>query len=94
SPNVTGPSFGVSLEGSNMPDEDEYISTSLDHDDAFLTPLRHRQRDFAGFGEIDFVIIVCGGLGSQIAIQLASKPQHFDAIARNFEDVHREVDPD
>ncbi len=27
-------------------------------------------------------------------LKLASKPQHFDAIARNFESVHREVDPD
>ncbi|MBY5813618.1 NAD(P)/FAD-dependent oxidoreductase, partial [Rhizobium leguminosarum] len=27
-------------------------------------------------------------------LKLASKPQHFDAIARNFEAVHREVDPD
>ncbi len=27
-------------------------------------------------------------------LKLASKPQHFDAIARNFEAVHAEVDPD
>jgi glycine/D-amino acid oxidase-like deaminating enzyme len=27
-------------------------------------------------------------------LKLASKPQHFDAIARNFEAVHNEVDPD
>ncbi len=27
-------------------------------------------------------------------LKLASKPQHFDAIARNFEAVHTEVDPD
>ena len=27
-------------------------------------------------------------------LKLASKPQHFEAIARNFEAVHREVDPD
>ncbi|MEI1251329.1 NAD(P)/FAD-dependent oxidoreductase [Rhizobium aouanii] len=27
-------------------------------------------------------------------LKLASKPQHFDAIARNFEAVHKEVDPD
>jgi glycine/D-amino acid oxidase-like deaminating enzyme len=27
-------------------------------------------------------------------LKLASKPQHFDIIARNFEVVHREVDPD
>lgn len=27
-------------------------------------------------------------------LKLASKPQHFDAIARNFEAVHREVDPE
>jgi glycine/D-amino acid oxidase-like deaminating enzyme len=27
-------------------------------------------------------------------LKLASKPQHFDIIARNFEAVHREVDPD
>ncbi|WP_105385021.1 NAD(P)/FAD-dependent oxidoreductase [Neorhizobium alkalisoli] len=27
-------------------------------------------------------------------LKLASKPQHYDAIARNFEAVHREVDPD
>ncbi|MGO8411509.1 FAD-dependent oxidoreductase, partial [Rhizobium ruizarguesonis] len=27
-------------------------------------------------------------------LKLASKPQHFDGIARNFEAVHREVDPD
>ena len=27
-------------------------------------------------------------------LKLASKPNHFDAIARNFEAVHREVDPD
>ena len=27
-------------------------------------------------------------------LKLASKPKHFDAIARNFEAVHREVDPD
>ncbi|MGG7581164.1 NAD(P)/FAD-dependent oxidoreductase [Rhizobium sp. Nf11,1] len=27
-------------------------------------------------------------------LKLASKPQHFDTIARNFEAVHREVDPD
>jgi len=27
-------------------------------------------------------------------LKLASKPRHFDAIARNFEAVHREVDPD
>lgn len=26
-------------------------------------------------------------------LKLASKPQHFDAIARNFEAVHKEVDP-
>lgn len=78
SPNVTRPAFGVSLDGSNMPDEDEYVSTAMDHDDAFLTPLRHRQRDFAGFREIDFVIIGCGGLGSQIAIQLAAHgARHF-----------------
>ncbi|MFF0922891.1 ThiF family adenylyltransferase [Rhizobium leguminosarum] len=76
SPNVTRPAFGISLEGSNMPDEDEYVSTAMDHDDAFLTPLR--QRDFAGFGVIDFVIIGCGGLGSQIAIQLAAHgARHF-----------------
>ncbi|MHC2363566.1 ThiF family adenylyltransferase [Rhizobium leguminosarum] len=50
----------------------------MDHDDAFLTALRHRQRDFAGFREIDFVIIGCGGLGSQIAIQLAAHgARHF-----------------
>lgn len=78
SPNVTRPAFGVSLEGSNMMDEDEYVSTAMDHDDAFLTALRHRQRDFAGFREIDFVIIGCGGLGSQIAIQLAAHgARHF-----------------
>ncbi|MFW8584267.1 hypothetical protein ACOJBM_02905 [Rhizobium beringeri] len=78
SPNVTRPAFGVSLEGSNLPDEDEYVSTAMDHEDAFLTPLRHRQRDFAGFREIDFVIIGCGGLGSQIAIQLAAHgARHF-----------------
>ena len=78
SPNVTRPAFGVSLERSNVPDEDEYVSAAMDHDDAFLTPLRHRQRDFAGFREIDFVIIGCGGLGSQIAIQLAAHgARHF-----------------
>ncbi|UIY27746.1 ThiF family adenylyltransferase (plasmid) [Rhizobium leguminosarum] len=78
SPNVTRPAFGVSLEGSNLPDEDEYVSAAMDHDDAFLTPLCHRQRDFAGFREIDFVIIGCGGLGSQIAIQLAAHgARHF-----------------
>ncbi|TIW01375.1 MAG: FAD-binding oxidoreductase, partial [Mesorhizobium sp.] len=27
-------------------------------------------------------------------LKLASKPQHFDAIARNFEAIHAEVDPD
>ena len=27
-------------------------------------------------------------------LKLASKPQHFDAIARNFDAVHREVDPE
>lgn len=27
-------------------------------------------------------------------LKLASKPQHFDTISRNFEAVHREVDPD
>ncbi|MEX2692642.1 ThiF family adenylyltransferase [Rhizobium mongolense] len=72
SPTVTRPAFGGALEGSNMPAEDEYVSAAIDHDDASLTPLCHRQRGFAGFREIDFVIIGCGGLGSQIAIQLAA----------------------
>lgn len=71
SPKVTKPAFGCALEGSNMPAEDEYVSAAIDHDDS-LTPLCHRQRGFAGFREIDFVIIGCGGLGSQIAIQLAA----------------------
>jgi predicted ThiF/HesA family dinucleotide-utilizing enzyme len=72
SPNVSKPAFGVSLKPSDMPAEDEYISTAIDHHDAFLMPLCHRQRDVARFREIDFVIIGCGGLGSQIAIQLAA----------------------
>ncbi|RWY83317.1 thiamine phosphate synthase [Rhizobium leguminosarum] len=78
SPHATRPAFVVSLKALDMPAEDEYDSAAVDHHDAFLAPLRHRQRDFAGFGEIDFVIIGCGGLGSQIAIQLAAHgARHF-----------------
>ncbi|MEH7900360.1 ThiF family adenylyltransferase [Rhizobium laguerreae] len=54
-----------------MPAEDEYDSAAIDHHDAILTPLCH-QHDVARFGDIDFVIIGCGDLGSQIAIQLAA----------------------
>ncbi|TDW32390.1 molybdopterin/thiamine biosynthesis adenylyltransferase [Rhizobium azibense] len=77
-PAVIRSAFGGALEGSNMPPEDEYVSAAVDHDDALLTPLCHRQRGFAGFREIDFVIIGCGGLGSQTAIQLgACGARHF-----------------
>ncbi len=71
SPHVTRSAFVVSLKASDMPAEDEYDSAAIDHHDAILTPL-HRQRDVARFGDIDFVIIGCGDLGSQIAIQLAA----------------------
>ncbi|MCA2434344.1 ThiF family adenylyltransferase [Rhizobium leguminosarum] len=71
SPHVTRSAFVVSLKASDMPAEDEYDSAAIDHHDAILTPL-HRQRDIARFGDIDFVIIGCGDLGSQIAIQLAA----------------------
>ncbi|PKA44942.1 ThiF family adenylyltransferase (plasmid) [Rhizobium sullae] len=72
SPTVTRPACGVSLKASDMPAEDEYVAAATNHHDAFLTPRCHRRRDFARFREIDFVIIGCGGLGSQIAIQLAA----------------------
>ncbi|GAA3070279.1 hypothetical protein GCM10010520_17260 [Rhizobium viscosum] len=57
SPNVTRAAFGVSLRASDIPAENEYISATIDNP---------RLR------EIDFVIIGCGGLGSQISIQLAA----------------------
>ncbi|ANP89582.1 ThiF family adenylyltransferase [Rhizobium leguminosarum] len=77
SPHVTRSAFVVSLKASDMPAEDEYDSAAIDHHDAILTPL-HRQRDITRFGDIDFVIIGCGGLGSQIAIQLgAFGARHF-----------------
>ncbi|WP_319004756.1 ThiF family adenylyltransferase [Rhizobium sp. BT-226] len=72
SPHVSRSAFVVSLKASDMPAEDEYDSTAIDHRDAILTPLCHQQRDLARFGDIDFVIIGCGDLGSQIAIQLAA----------------------
>ncbi|MGO4138245.1 ThiF family adenylyltransferase [Rhizobium brockwellii] len=72
SPHATRPAFVVSLKALDMPAENEYDSAAVDHHDAFLAPLCHWQRDIALFGEIDFVIIGCGGLGSQIAIQLAA----------------------
>ncbi|MBY2907770.1 ThiF family adenylyltransferase [Rhizobium leguminosarum] len=72
SPHVTRPAFVVSLEAPDMPAKDEYDPAAVDHHDPFLAPLCHRQRDIALFGDIDFVIIGCGGLGSQIAIQLAA----------------------
>ncbi|MEH7845241.1 ThiF family adenylyltransferase [Rhizobium laguerreae] len=71
SPHVTKSAFVVSLKASDMPAEDEYDSAAIDYHDTILTPL-HRQRDIARFGDIDFVIIGCGDLGSQIAIQLAA----------------------
>ncbi|WP_458394731.1 ThiF family adenylyltransferase [Rhizobium brockwellii] len=78
SPHATRPAFVVSLKALDMPEEDEYGSAAVDHHDAFLAPPCHWQRDIAGFGEIDFVIIGCGGLGSQIAIQLAAHgARHF-----------------
>lgn len=72
SPNVTRAAFGVSLKAPDMPAKNEYVAAAIDHHDAFPTPLCHRQHDFARFREIDFVIIGCGGVGSQIAIQLAT----------------------
>nr|WP_246706000.1 ThiF family adenylyltransferase [Rhizobium leguminosarum] len=75
-----------------MPAEDEYDSAAIDHHGAILTPL-HRQRDIARFGDIDFVIIGCGDLGSQIAIQLAALgARHFllvDADRINENDLNR-----
>jgi hypothetical protein len=72
SPNVTSAAFGASSWASDMRAENEYVSAAIDHHDTFLTPLCYRQRDFARFREIDFVIIGCGGVGSQIAVQLAT----------------------
>lgn len=72
SPHVARSAFVVTLKASDMPAEDEYDSAAIDRHDAILTPLCHRQRDVARFGDIDFVIIGCGDLGSQIAIQLAA----------------------
>ncbi|WP_326913103.1 ThiF family adenylyltransferase [Rhizobium johnstonii] len=92
SPHVTRSAFVVSLKASDMPAEDEYDSAAIDHHDAILTPL-HRQRDIARFGDIDFVIIGCGDLGSQIAIQLAALgARHFllvDADRINENDLNR-----
>ncbi|MGO7958508.1 ThiF family adenylyltransferase [Rhizobium leguminosarum] len=92
SPHVTRSAFVVSLKASDMPAEDEYDSAAIDHYDAILTPL-HRQRDIARLGDIDFVIIGCGGLGSQIAIQLAALgARHFllvDADRINENDLNR-----
>ncbi|MBY5393546.1 thiamine phosphate synthase [Rhizobium leguminosarum] len=92
SPHVTRSAFVVSLKASDMSAEDEYDSAAIDHHDAILTPL-HRQRDIARFGDIDFVIIGCGDLGSQIAIQLAALgARHFllvDADRINENDLNR-----
>ncbi|MBY5312596.1 thiamine phosphate synthase [Rhizobium leguminosarum] len=92
SPHVTRSAFVVSLKASDMPAEDEYDSAAIDHHGAILTPL-HRQRDIARFGDIDFVIIGCGDLGSQIAIQLAALgARHFllvDADRINENDLNR-----
>ncbi|NEK33054.1 ThiF family adenylyltransferase [Rhizobium leguminosarum] len=93
SPHVARSAFVVSLKASDMPAEDEYDSAAIDHHDAILTPLCHRQRDIARFGDIDFVIIGCGDLGSQIAIQLgALGARHFllvDADRINENDLNR-----
>ncbi|RFB79813.1 NAD(P)/FAD-dependent oxidoreductase [Methylovirgula sp. 4M-Z18] len=63
-----------------------------------------QERAIALYKALDHSIDVIEGLVAEEGIdcnfrragklKLASKPQHFDAIARNFEAVHREVDPD
>lgn len=71
SPNVARAAFGAQLKASNMPAEDEHVSAATNHHDPIVTPFCH-PRQVAQFRETDFVIVGCGGFGSQVAIQLAA----------------------
>lgn len=75
-PDVLGSAFHAFLKEADMLAEDEHLSEASDRNAVFLSALCAGPRDLAGFQDTDFVIVGCGGLGSQIAVQLAALGAH------------------
>jgi len=70
-PNVIKPAFAVSPNPSDMRAQDEHVLATDDRLGSLPAP-----RCLQQICDIDFVIVGCGGLGSQIAIQLATLGAH------------------
>jgi len=80
-PELLGPELRAVLDDADMLCSDEGVRPGSDRNAVFLTALCPGPCDLARFQETDFVIVGCGGLGSQIAIQLAALgARHFMLI--------------
>lgn len=71
-PDSLGPTFRGLLENAAMLTDDRTPRQQIDRNEIFLDALCEHSSDRRRLCETDFVILGCGGLGSQIAIQLAA----------------------
>jgi ThiF family len=72
SPDVSSPAFAVSMKAVVASLQNRHRSAPDDCDFALPEPVCRPQHSRAALEEIDFVIIGCGGSGSQIAVELAA----------------------
>ncbi len=71
-PDMLGPDLRMLLDDADMLAAGEEIAGRSDRNAAFLAALCPQVYDLSRFQATDFVMVGCGGLGSQIAIQLAA----------------------
>lgn len=84
-PDSLGPSFRRILESAAMLSDDATCTPEIDRNRMFLDAICETAcdtgSDTARLGETSFILIGCGGLGSQIAIQLAALgARHFTLV--------------
>lgn len=75
-PELLGPELRTLLDDADMLEVGDNVAGCGDRNAVFLAALCPEPCDLARFQATEFVIVGCGGLGSQIAIQLAALGAH------------------